>query len=123
MADANTPKRFFILIQGTVALKGKGKLGGSDYKQAASLRAGSCFGEYAMLENKWSFGAATASGDVVMWSLDREQFVRVLGDDLRPLIRRSLDKKKLVSGAAGHHGTPFRRKCLQLILRVSRSRP
>ena len=96
VADKDTPKRFFIVIKGAVAVEGVGKLGGSEYK-AATFRAGGYFGEYAMMENKWSFGTATASGDVVTLSLDREQFVRVFGDDLRPLIKRSLDKKKLVS--------------------------
>lgn len=48
------------------------------------------------MENKWAIGAAKASGDVVALALEREQFIRVLGDDLKPLIRHSIDKKKLV---------------------------
>jgi len=74
---------------------GGSKAGGAGYKKLAPLKAGQCFGQMAMVEDKWGIEQAKASGDVVAMALDREQFVRVLGDDLDGLIKRGVDRKKL----------------------------
>ena len=101
------PRRLFVIQEGKVDIDvGEGsslKLGGADYKLVAqTMEAGKCFGEYAIMEDKWGFKTATAVGDVEALSIDREQFMKVLGGDLQGLIKKSLDKKKLVSVASGN---------------------
>ena len=54
------------------------------------------------MEDRWEMGAVKAVGNVVALSLEREQFVWMLGNDLRGLIKRSLDKKALVSFVVGN---------------------
>lgn len=91
--EVDSPKRFYIIKEGTVEISGV-KAGGSDYKDI-SFGAGKYFGEYAIMNNEWAIGAAKAKGQVSCLTLDREQFIKVLGDDISVLVRKTMDKKKL----------------------------
>mmetsp|Transcript_12484 Transcript_12484/g.26996 ORF Transcript_12484/g.26996 Transcript_12484/m.26996 type:complete len:827 (-) Transcript_12484:495-2975(-) len=91
--ENNTTPSFSIVKEGIVDCTGM-KAGGSDYKDV-SFRAGEYFGHHAILNNKWGLGTAKARGKVVILSLDRHQFIRVLGTDFGSLIQRTVDKRKL----------------------------
>lgn len=49
------------------------------------------------MENEWGIGKATAKGKVVALTLDRGQFIKVLGNDIQALVQKGMDKKCLVS--------------------------
>eukprot|EP00584_Thalassiosira_punctigera_P005060 CAMPEP_0172533546 /NCGR_PEP_ID=MMETSP1067-20121228/6205_1 /TAXON_ID=265564 ORGANISM="Thalassiosira punctigera, Strain Tpunct2005C2" /NCGR_SAMPLE_ID=MMETSP1067 /ASSEMBLY_ACC=CAM_ASM_000444 /LENGTH=839 /DNA_ID=CAMNT_0013318197 /DNA_START=162 /DNA_END=2681 /DNA_ORIENTATION=+ len=91
--EAGSPISFYIVKEGIVEMTGL-KAGGSDYKDN-SVKAGEFFGDYAIVNNEWSYGTAKAKGKVVVLSLGRDQFVRVLGTDIGLLVRKQIDKAKL----------------------------
>jgi len=120
------PRRLFVIQEGKVDIDvGEGssvKLGGADYKLVAkTIEAGKCFGEYAIMEDKWGFKTATAVGDVEALSIDREQFMKVLGGDLQGLIKKSLDKKKLMHVRFGARKGPTENQ-LDLLVRNIKER-
>mmetsp|Transcript_28198 Transcript_28198/g.60071 ORF Transcript_28198/g.60071 Transcript_28198/m.60071 type:complete len:842 (+) Transcript_28198:112-2637(+) len=89
----DSEKRFYIVKEGNVEITGL-KGGGSEYKDI-TLGPGKFFGEMAIMENTWALGAAKAKGQVVVLALERDQFVRVLGGDMRALLKKTADKNKL----------------------------
>mmetsp|Transcript_25000 Transcript_25000/g.45211 ORF Transcript_25000/g.45211 Transcript_25000/m.45211 type:complete len:830 (-) Transcript_25000:336-2825(-) len=91
--ENNSTPTFCIVKEGIVDCTDI-QAGGSDYKDI-SFRAGEYFGDHAILRNKWGIVTAKARGKVVVLSLDRHQFIRVLGTDFGSLIQRTMDKKKL----------------------------
>ena len=93
--EVDSIKRFYIIKEGNVEVKGI-KAGGAEYNDI-TMGPGKFFGEYAITQNEWGIGAATAKGKVVALALDRDQFIRVLGNDIGALVQNGMDKKKLVS--------------------------
>ncbi|KAL9180249.1 hypothetical protein ACHAXT_008219 [Thalassiosira profunda] len=91
--EEDSPKRFFIIKEGTVEVTGL-SAGGADYNDI-SFGAGRFFGEYAIMNNEWKIGKACAKGRVVAYVLDRKKFLLHIGDDFEALLRRTVDKAKL----------------------------
>jgi len=91
--DMDTPPTFCIIKKGVVECVGI-NAGGSEYGDL-SLHAGQFYGDYSIANNKRPSRVIKAKGKVEVLELDRIQFVRVLGDDLELLIRKTVDKKKL----------------------------
>ena len=95
LAERGGVIRFCIIKEGNVEVKDI-QAGGAQYKDI-TVGPGQTFGEFAIMHDKWGIGSATAKGKVTALCLDRDQFVRVLGEDIGALIQKGLDKKKLVS--------------------------
>jgi len=91
--EADSPKRFYIIKEGLVEVKGL-KGGGSDYKDT-TVGKGGFFGEFAIMKNQWGIGEAKAKGKVVTMALDRDKFQRVLGTNIQSLVQKTMDKRKL----------------------------
>jgi len=91
--EKGTPKGFYIIKEGMVDIAGI-NIGGSRY-EGSTMNAGKYFGEYAIMKNQWGIGTAKAKGKVVVLALDRDRFIRVLGNDFGSLVQRSTDKRKL----------------------------
>ena len=49
------------------------------------------------MKNQRPLGLAKAKGNVVALTLDRDKFIRVLGNNWGSLITKTIDKRKLVS--------------------------
>ena len=90
-----SPRRFFIVKEGQIDVTGV-KAGGAEYKDI-TITAGKYFGEFAIMNNEWAIGVAKARGRVTCLTLDRDQFIKVLGDDIGLLVRKTMDKRALVS--------------------------
>lgn len=93
--EEDSPRRFFIIKEGCVELRDI-QVGGSEYKDI-KVEAGQWFGEYAITQDKWGIGTAKAKGKTVALVMDRDQFILQLGSDITALIRKTMDKRKLVS--------------------------
>ena len=88
-------KRFCIVQKGAVTVT-DAQVGGSEYKDM-SFGKGEFFGEYAITEGQAAVGEVRAKGAVTLLTLDRETFIKVLGSDIKSLVRKTVDKKQLVS--------------------------
>lgn len=91
--EEKTPPTFFIIQKGRVEVTGI-KAGGSDFKDF-SITKGQFFGDRAIIKNEWAVGTATARGTVVALTLDRDQFILAVGSDIKSVVRKTNDKKKL----------------------------
>jgi len=85
--------RFFILKQGEIEATSI-SVDGSAYKDF-TLKPGDSFGSAAMVLKQEILFTGVAKGRVTVLTLDRDTFVRTLGDNWQTLVRRSTDKAKL----------------------------
>lgn len=111
--EVDSIKRFYIIKEGNVEVKGI-KAGGAEYNDI-TMGPGKFFGEYAITQNEWGIGAATAKGKVVALALDRDQFIRVLGNDIGALVQNGMDKKKLALIPFGKRKNPASENELDLL--------
>lgn len=118
--DEDSPKRFFIIKEGIVEMTGI-STGGSDYKDM-SVKAGEYFGEYALMKNQRPLGLAKAKGNVVALTLDRDKFIRVLGNNWGSLITKTIDKRKLALIPFGKRKNPADDNELDLLVGVMKDK-
>jgi CRP-like cAMP-binding protein len=71
--EGDAGDRFYVLLDGQASVTVAGR-------EVQALRAGDCFGEIALLHEVPRRATVTATAPVRLWSLEREAFLRVLGD-------------------------------------------
>ena len=98
MVSQDSPKRFYIIKEGRVDVMHI-QSGGSTFNDAKGMGPGFFFGEMAVTQGKYSMGSVIARGHVVAMVLEREDFIKVVGNDMGSLIKKTVDKKKLVSNS------------------------
>jgi CRP-like cAMP-binding protein len=87
--------KFVIMKEGRVKITDI-QAGGSDYKEM-EVGPGEFFGEATFVSATGSLATVTAMTSVVALTIDKDVFVKMVGSDVHKLIKRTLDKKKLVS--------------------------
>jgi cAMP-dependent protein kinase regulator len=93
--SGGTPKRFYIIKEGKVDIT---SIQIRDLKSdLMGVGPGSFFGEYAVTEGKYAFETATARGHVVCLQLERDDFIKAVGNDVGQLVQKVADMKKFVS--------------------------
>lgn len=92
--------RFSIITEGAIHVSDL-RGGGADYKEL-TFRAGEFFGDAAIVTGKPIMATVKAEGDVTILSMNRETFVRVVGDNIEELVQLQFDKKLLVRICCEH---------------------
>ena len=91
----DTVTKFVIMKEGRVKATDI-EAGGSSYKEL-EFSEGDFFGESAIVEGYASLGNVTAVTDTVALTISKEVFDKVIGKDFTQIVKRTMDKKKLVS--------------------------
>jgi cAMP-dependent protein kinase regulator len=95
-----TPKRFYIIKEGKIDITSIQADNKSSRDMKSDLKGagpGFFFGEYAVTEGKYAFETATARGHVVCLQLERDDFIKAVGNDVGQLIQKGADMKRFVS--------------------------
>ena len=87
--------KFVILKEGKIKVTDI-KAGGSEYKEV-EYGPGDFFGETAIMTDHECYGTLTAMTPVFTYSIDKDIFEKVIGSDIHELIKRTIDKQRLVS--------------------------
>jgi cAMP-dependent protein kinase regulator len=96
LVSKDSPIRFYIIKEGRVDVMNI-LAGGAHFNDAKDMGPGFFFGELAVTQGKYFMDSVIARGPVVAMVLEREDFIKVVGNDMGSLIKKTLDKKKLVS--------------------------
>ena len=101
LVSKDSPKRFYIITEGRVDVMNS-QCGGATFNDAKDMGPGFFFGEMAVTQGKYGMDSVVARGHVVAMVLEREDFIKVVGNDMGSLIKKTTDKKKLVSNTMFH---------------------
>jgi CRP-like cAMP-binding protein len=96
LVSQDSPKRFYIIKEGRVDVMHIHS-GGATFNDAKDMGPGFFFGEMAVTQGKYGMDSVVARGHVAAMVLEREDFIKVVGNDMGSLIKKTVDKRQLVS--------------------------